>query len=40
MDPYERADVTSNIYNDYIIRRGFLIVPTQAAVAQFIATFD
>ena len=39
MDPYERADVTSNIYNDYIIRRGFLIVPTQAAVAQFIGTF-
>jgi arylsulfatase len=40
MDPYERADVTSNTYNDYLIRRaGFVVVPAQAIVAQFIGTF-
>ena len=40
MDPYERADVTSNTYNDYLIRRaGFVVVPAQAVVAQFIGTF-
>ena len=39
MDPYERADITSNTYNDWVIRRAFLVVPAQALVAQFIATF-
>jgi arylsulfatase A-like enzyme len=39
MDPYERADVTSNTYNEYLIRRSFLVVPTQAIVGQFIDTF-
>jgi hypothetical protein len=39
MDPYERADVTSNTYNEYIIRHAFLVVPTQAIVGQFIGTF-
>jgi arylsulfatase len=39
MDPYERADITSNTYYDWLIRRSFLGVPTQAAVAQFIGTF-
>jgi arylsulfatase len=39
MDPYERADITSNTYNDYIIRRAFLVVPTQDIVGRFIATF-
>jgi arylsulfatase len=39
MDPYERADITSNTYNDYVLRRSFLVVPTQQIVGQFIATF-
>jgi arylsulfatase len=39
MDPFERADVTSNTYYDWLIRRSFLGVPTQALVAQFIGTF-
>ncbi len=39
MDPYERADITSNTYNDWVIRRSFLVVPAQALVAQFLATF-
>jgi hypothetical protein len=39
LDPYERADVTSNTYYDWTIRRVFLLVPAQALVAQFIETF-
>lgn len=39
LDPYERADVTSNTYYDWSIQRAFLIVPAQAYVAQFVETF-
>ena len=39
MDPYERADVTSNTYYDWALQRAFMIVPAQALVAQFVATF-
>jgi len=39
MDPYERAEITSNTYNDYLLRRSFLVVPAQGIVGQFIATF-
>jgi arylsulfatase len=38
-DPYERADITSNTYYDWLIDRAFLIVPAQAYVAQFLTTF-
>lgn len=39
MDPYERADITSNTYNDWVFKLSFLAVPAQALVAQFIGTF-
>jgi arylsulfatase len=39
MDPYERADITSNTYYDWSLQRAFLVVPAQALVAKFIATF-
>jgi arylsulfatase len=39
LDPYERADVTSNTYYDWTLQRAFLFVPAQAFVAQFIETF-
>jgi len=39
MDPYERADVTSNTYYDWLIDHAYLVVPTQAYVARFLATF-
>jgi arylsulfatase A-like enzyme len=39
MDPYERAEITSNTYNDFLLRRSFLVVPAQAAVAEFVETF-
>ncbi len=38
-DPYERADVTSNTYNDWLLDHGFQIVPAQAYVGQFLMTF-
>jgi len=38
-DPYERADITSNTYYDWIMDHIFLMVPAQAYVAQFLMTF-
>jgi arylsulfatase len=38
-DPYERADVTSNTYYDWLLEHAFLLVAAQAGVAQFLATF-
>jgi len=38
-DPYERADITSNTYHDWMLDHLFLGVPVQAGVAQFLATF-
>jgi arylsulfatase len=38
-DPYERADVTSNTYYDWLLDHVFLLVPAQAIVAEFLATF-
>jgi arylsulfatase len=35
-DPYERADVTSNTYYDWMIDRVFLLVPAQAYVAKML----
>jgi len=38
-DPYERAQLTSNTYYDWLIDRAYLLVPAQAYVGQFLATF-
>jgi arylsulfatase len=38
-DPYERADITSNTYWDWIFDHVFLIVPAQAYVGEFLQTF-
>jgi arylsulfatase A-like enzyme len=38
-DPYERADITSNTYYEWLMRRGYLMIAAQAYVAQFLATF-
>jgi arylsulfatase len=38
-DPYERADITSNTYYDWIFDHAFLAVPVQAYVGQFLMTF-
>ncbi len=38
-DPYERADVTSNTYYDWVIDHVYLFVPAQAYVGNYLATF-
>ena len=38
-DPYERALITSNTYYDWMIDRAYLLVPAQAYVGKFLATF-
>jgi len=38
-DPYERADVTSNTYYDWLLDHAFVFVPAQAIVGQFLGTF-
>jgi len=38
-DPYERADVTSNTYYDWMLSRAYILVPAQAYVGQFLETF-
>jgi len=38
-DPYERADVTSNTYYDWLLDHAFQLVPAQAIVGQFLMTF-
>jgi arylsulfatase A-like enzyme len=37
-DPFERADVTSNTYYDWLLDRAFILVPAQAYVAQMLET--
>jgi arylsulfatase len=38
-DPFERADVTSNTYYDWMLDRVFLIIPSLKVVGEFLATF-
>jgi arylsulfatase len=38
-DPYERADITSNTYYDWLLDHAFLVVPAQDYVGQFLASF-
>jgi arylsulfatase A-like enzyme len=38
-DPYERADITSNTYYDWLLDHAFLLVPAQEYVGQFLTTF-
>jgi arylsulfatase len=35
-DPFERADITSNSYYDWLMERAFLLVPAQTYVAQLL----
>ena len=39
LDPYERADITSNTYYDWLLNHAFVFLPAQEKVAQFIKTF-
>jgi hypothetical protein len=37
-DPYERADITSNTYFDWLLEHVWLFVPAQVYVANMLAT--
>jgi hypothetical protein len=37
--PYERAQITSNTYYDWLLDRVYLLVPAQAYVREFLGTF-
>jgi arylsulfatase len=39
LDPYERADITSNTYYDWMLDHAFLFVPAQDYVGKFLMTF-
>ena len=39
-DPYERADVTSNTYWDWMLSRVYLIVPAQMYAAELLSTLQ
>ena len=38
-DPYERADITSNTYYDWLLDHAFLLVPAQGYVGKFLTSF-
>ncbi len=38
-DPFERATITSNTYWDWYLDHAFMIMPAQAMVQEFLATF-
>lgn len=39
-DPYERSYRTSNTYYDWLLERAYFLVPAQAYVGNFLATFQ
>ncbi len=39
-DPYERAQITSNTYYDWMLDRAYMLVPAQAYVGRFLETFE
>ena len=39
-DPYERAEITSNTYFDWLLDRAYLLVPAQTYVGRFLQTFQ
>ena len=39
-DPYERSQLTSNTYYDWLIDHVFMLVPAQVYVSEFLATFE
>jgi arylsulfatase len=38
-DPYERADVTSNTYDDWFISQAYVVIAAPTGSAQFLETF-
>jgi arylsulfatase A-like enzyme len=40
LDPFERADTTSNTYWDWLLDNAYLVLAAQTVVGQFLATFE
>jgi arylsulfatase A-like enzyme len=40
LDPYERADVTSNTYYDWLVTSPYIVLAATTLVTQFLATFQ
>ena len=38
-DPFERADITSNTYWDWLLDNAYLVLAGTTVMAQFLATF-
>ena len=38
-DPFERADITSNTYWDWVFHRGYFVLAATAVVQPFLASF-
>ena len=38
-DPYERADITSNTYYDWMLSKGYVVIAAQNIVAPYLASF-
>ncbi|HEX6994777.1 MAG TPA: arylsulfatase, partial [Gammaproteobacteria bacterium] len=38
-DPFERADVTSNTYYDWLLNNDFIVLAAQSIVTEFLSTF-
>ncbi len=38
-DPYERADITSNVYYDWLLSHAYIMYGAQAAASKFLETF-
>ncbi len=39
-DPWERAEITSNTYYDWLLDHAYMLVPAQTYVGNFLATFQ
>ena len=39
-DPFERADLTSNTYWDWVLDHAFMALPAQRVVGEFLKTFQ
>jgi arylsulfatase A-like enzyme len=39
IDPFERADVTSNTYYDWFLNNAYMIIAAQSMMSEFLATF-
>ncbi|HEY6889934.1 MAG TPA: sulfatase-like hydrolase/transferase, partial [Solirubrobacter sp.] len=40
MDPFERADITSNTYYDWLLNSDFILLAATSVVAEFLSTFQ